>query len=195
MSCCCCRCCCCCCCCSLQVPAEDPNYDVITERPWSQQTPAKGSDSSVWSRWLLPWRRSTSTSLLPLCTKEEERQPLLQQQPLESCGVCTDKKVVDVCCPAPGPVKIPGASRGAATTTAAAAAAAAKLAVYETLLSFGTPPCAHQSGEGGLRCSCKEQQQQQQSRGGAPPLFPVSVSLGFRTRGRIDFENVTVAYR
>lgn len=71
-----------------------------------------------------------------------------------------------------------------------AAAAAAKLAVYETLLSFGS-----QSRQLNDSMRPWAAAQKQQTGAVAALSFPVAVPLGFRTRGRVDFENVTVAYR
>lgn len=174
------------------MPAEDPHYDVITERPWSQGRDTKGSNASFWFSSYF-WRRNSKASSLSLNAKEEEQLPLLQRQQTQGCAACAEENLVAISCARPEPVaRGPGSSRHA--STAAAAAAAAKLAVYETLLSLGAPSCGHPS-VGGRRCSCTDQQQKQQDSSSAPLLFPVAVPLGFQTRGRIEFESVTVAYR
>ncbi|XP_026189648.1 uncharacterized protein LOC34621827 [Cyclospora cayetanensis] len=169
----------------LLVPAEDPNYDVITGLPWHPITSKPAAPSSSWLPWL-SWRRrlkkDAKTTQLPVFVDNEEQQPLLKQrrQP-ETCPDCSEPRALLYLGALSSPP--PPAFRRSA------AAAAGALAVHETLACLrgrGGPLSA--SFAVGDLCTKGTMNKQLST------PFPDSVSLGFRTRGRIDFENVTVAY-
>lgn len=178
--------------CSVQIPPEDTTYDAITGLRWHHptgQTEKGGPSKKPFSLWCwLSWRQQKQKDLLPLHATEEERQPLLSQQPsLSRCPDCAAPKGLSLRQPFVRHPALPPTVWGFRYSTAAAAGA---IAGHETLASLrpGAPNvlCGGVGGGPG---------EKEAGDAKTPLPFAPSVPFGFGTRGRIDFENVTVAYR
>ena len=167
------------------MPAEDPNYDVITGLPWQPTAAVEGAVTS--SRWGWPtWGKRKAKDMLPLHATEEEQQPLLKQHTQSRCPDCAAPRDSAYRHPF---VRHPALPPMASASKHSAAAAAGTIAGHETLASFR--PC------GPLLLSrwCEGSCSKGEGASTKPLPFLSPVSLGFCTRGRIDFEDVTVAYR
>ncbi|KAL8425378.1 hypothetical protein Efla_003606 [Eimeria flavescens] len=186
----------------LLVPPEESSYDAITGLPWQPTKPAvQNSSTLAWRWWRASLQRQEDTKLpLPLYATAEEQQPLLQQQQQQQQVLQKQPEWRCPDCLAPGELLQRGPVGGtpALLLTApggrrSAAAAAGLIAGHETLASLRpwSPYPSHSGKAAGeqQRLAITEGKEQTHSL----PL-PPAIPFGFHTRGRIDFENVTVAY-
>lgn len=172
----------------FKVPAEDSNYDIITGLPWQPAGRSEKSASSAWRWWPL-WGKAKKEGELPL-HKGEEQQPLLQRQvQQQNSNKCQDCALLKAAPFRPPSIQHPALIHAGSGYRFSTAEAAGAIAGHKTLASFGSLGSALPAG-GNWECSMK-------SEGNVvrPLPFPAAMPLGFRTRGRIDFENVSVAYR
>ncbi|KAL8455241.1 hypothetical protein Emag_000944 [Eimeria magna] len=184
----------------LLVPPEDPSYDAVTGLAWQPvKATVNKSPSYLWRWWPLSLRKQQNKHLpLPLHATDDEQQPLLQQQQQQQqqqqgASMCPD-------CAAPVAllqrahfVRHPALPFTALGSRRSAAAEAGMIAGHETLayLRPWGPQLPHKGVEVGPHKGPLSEENTQLAR--SSPL-PPTMPFGFHTRGRIDFENVTVAY-
>ncbi|KAL8435956.1 hypothetical protein ACSSS7_002097 [Eimeria intestinalis] len=177
------------------VPPEDSSYDAVTGLAWQPvKATVNKSSFSMWRWWPLSLRKQENKRLpLPLHADDDEQQPLLQHLQQQGASTCPD-------CAAPvaPPQREPFVRHRALPLTASgsrrsAAAEAGMIAGHETLAYVRPwwPQLPHKGMKGRPHEGPPTEGDTQLTR--TPPL-PPSMPFGFHTKGRIDFENVTVAY-